>query len=159
MTLIGTDDTYASSHFGDQSCEGESPFHCSTWVFPAPNSQLHLEHWGFSADHLPFPLSFYISPRSPAQAQGGENRRDRNYAYWAYKNMLSGSSNNVSNFYGYTTLKNNGLKSINSGGSFNHRNCVVKGIGHNANAMFNSDCGRNALFSNYVGEGDAPSRD
>ncbi len=47
------------------------------------------------------------------QAQGGQNRRDRGYAWWAYVNLLGGTSTDVSAFYGYGSLKAQGVSSLN----------------------------------------------
>lgn len=60
-----------------------------------------------------------------AQKQGGVNRRDRNYAQWAYKNLLAGTSEDVSDYYGYKELKTShgGVESLDVG-TFNHRNCI-----------------------------------
>lgn len=70
--------------------------------------------------------------------QGGD-RRDRNYAFWAYRNLLAGTSTDVSAYYGYgnlTTL-NGGVQSLNVP-TFNHQNCVVDGVGHVGSQMWAS---------------------
>ena len=80
----------------------------------------------------------------PVQAQGGQNRRDRGYAFWAYINLLGGTSTDVSAFYGYGGLKQAGVKSVGVG-SFGARYCVVDQVAHDNDAMFASDCGRAAI--------------
>lgn len=77
------------------------------------------------------------------KTQGGENRRDRGYAWWAYLNLLGGTNTDVSQFYGYNTLK--GQVSSLRPWKFGARYCVVPNTGHDNYAMFASDCGRAAL--------------
>lgn len=77
------------------------------------------------------------------QAQGGQNRRDRGYAFWAYINLLGGTNTDVSNFYGYDALE--GQVASVSPPSFNVRYCVVDGVAHDNNGMFASACGRAAI--------------
>ncbi|KIS65735.1 uncharacterized protein UMAG_06440 [Mycosarcoma maydis] len=80
----------------------------------------------------------------PVQSQGGQNRRDRGYAWWAYINLLGGTSTDVSDYYGYQSLKDQGVTSLNPP-SFGVRYCVVDGVAHDNDAMFASDCGRAAI--------------
>ncbi|GAC92781.1 hypothetical protein PHSY_000337 [Pseudozyma hubeiensis SY62] len=80
----------------------------------------------------------------PVQAQGGQNRRDRGYAWWAYLNLLGGTSTDVSDFYGYQSLVDQGVTSLNPP-VFGARYCVVDGVAHDNDAMFASDCGRAAI--------------
>ncbi|TKY86919.1 hypothetical protein EX895_004207 [Sporisorium graminicola] len=80
----------------------------------------------------------------PVQAQGGRNRRDRGYAWWAYLNLLGGTTTDVSQFYGYEAFKDQGVTSLNPP-EFGARHCVVKDVAHNNVAMFASACGRAAL--------------
>lgn len=77
------------------------------------------------------------------QTQGGQNRRDRGYAFWAYINLLGGTRTNVSDYYGYDALKRQ-VTSV-SPSAFNVRNCVVDGVAHDNFGMFASDCGRAAI--------------
>lgn len=39
------------------------------------------------------------------EAQGGDDRRDRNYAWWVYKNLLAGQPTNVSQFPFYHEVR------------------------------------------------------
>ncbi|CDS01292.1 uncharacterized protein SPSC_00576 [Sporisorium scitamineum] len=80
----------------------------------------------------------------PVQAQGGQNRRDRGYAWWAYINLLSGTTTDVSDFYGYQAFRNQGVTSLNPA-KFGARYCVVDRVGHDNAKMFASDCGRAAI--------------
>ncbi|KAJ1018534.1 hypothetical protein NDA16_004816 [Ustilago loliicola] len=80
----------------------------------------------------------------PVQAQGGQNRRDRGYAWWAYINLFGGTSTDVTQFYGYDQLKQQSVSSLNPS-RFGARYCVVPGVAHDNNAMFASDCGRAAI--------------
>ncbi|CBQ71620.1 conserved hypothetical protein [Sporisorium reilianum SRZ2] len=80
----------------------------------------------------------------PVQAQGGRNRRDRGYAWWAYLNLLGGTTTDVSKFYGYEAFVRQGVKSLNPP-KFGARYCIVDGVGHNNTAMFASACGRAAI--------------
>lgn len=80
----------------------------------------------------------------PVQAQGGQNRRDRGYAFWAYINLLGGTSTDVSQYYGYDSLKQQGVSSLGAS-RFGARHCVVDNVGHDNYAMFASDCGRAAI--------------
>ncbi|PWN47139.1 hypothetical protein IE53DRAFT_364897 [Violaceomyces palustris] len=85
-----------------------------------------------------------------ARSQGGENRRDRGYAYFAYRNLLAGTdSPEARDYYGYSQLdsqvkpiikKERGRRR-----AFHHRNCVVSGVGHHAIEMYESQCGRAAI--------------
>lgn len=94
-----------------------------------------------------------------SQAQGGRNRRDRNYAFWAYQNILFGTKEDVTHFYGYDQLIKSGAKSIGLAQDFpvNHQNCIVADVGHDAEAMFKSDCGHAAFFDFKVPPGAKPS--
>lgn len=78
-------------------------------------------------------------------AQGGLNRRDRNYAWWAYRNLLAGTSTNVTAYYGAKNLTESGLKAIGAGNGFGHRDCVVLNVGHVDAKMYASECGQYAL--------------
>ncbi len=60
----------------------------------------------------------------PVQAQGGQNRRDRGYAWWAYINLLGGTSTDVSQFYGYESFQNQSVTSLEPA-YFGARYCVV----------------------------------
>lgn len=90
--LVGTADTYANYHFGDQS--------------PSAN------------------------------AQGGTDRDQRNFAWWTYKVLLSGANINVSNMWGYKHLSSS-VNSFNSA-PFNHKLCIVPGVGHVASQMYST---------------------
>jgi pimeloyl-ACP methyl ester carboxylesterase len=85
--------------------------------------------------------------------QGGSYRRNRNYAYWAYLNLLAGTNTDVSAFHGYQAFKDQNITPISTSAPFNHRQCTVAGIGHNAPLMFKSDCGRAAI----LGSGNMPA--
>lgn len=92
-----------------------------------------------------------------AQAQGGQNRRDRGYAFWAYINLLAGTGTDVSNYYGYDSLRAQ-VTSL-SPPSFRVRHCVVDGVAHDNNSMFASDCGRAAITgSSTLPAGPGPIR-
>ncbi|CAO1622525.1 unnamed protein product [Jaminaea pallidilutea] len=82
------------------------------------------------------------------QAQGGHNRRDRNYAWWAYINILGGTGTDVSAFYGADTLMSNVTAWGNNG--FNHRNCVIAGVGHVDDDMYASPCGQYFLGQTII---------
>lgn len=79
-----------------------------------------------------------------SQAQGGINRRDRNYAWWAYTNILAATGANVTAYTGYQQLLKSGAKTLYKG-TFNHQNCVVDQVGHDQTAMFASACGVAAM--------------
>uniref|UniRef100_V5EPA6 Uncharacterized protein n=1 Tax=Kalmanozyma brasiliensis (strain GHG001) TaxID=1365824 RepID=V5EPA6_KALBG len=82
-----------------------------------------------------------------ARAQGGLNRRDRGYAWWAYLNLIGGTSTNVTAFYGYDSFTNQSVTSLNPP-KFGARQCTVDGVAHDNYGMFASDCGRAALMGN-----------
>ncbi|CAO1637991.1 unnamed protein product [Sympodiomycopsis kandeliae] len=84
-----------------------------------------------------------------AQAQGGQNRRERQYAFWAYRNLKAGTKTDVSAYFGYGKLAPK-VKSTGAAQGFNHQNCVIPKVGHVAADMFNSACGRQALFGQAV---------
>lgn len=97
-----------------------------------------------------------------AQSQGGPNRRERDYAFWAYRNLKAGTSTDVSSFFGYEKLLSQ-VKRMEGGGDasggrhghghsqgFGHQNCVVHQVGHVGDDIFNSACGRQALFGQPV---------
>lgn len=84
-----------------------------------------------------------------AQSQGGQNRRDRDYAFWAYRNLKAGTKTDVSAYFGYQKLQSQ-VKSIGAGNNFGHQNCVIPKVGHIAADMFNSACGRQALFGQTI---------
>lgn len=79
-----------------------------------------------------------------SQAQGGNNRRERNYAWWAYENILAGTGTDVSAYTGYQELLASGAKTLYKG-TFNHQNCVIDGVEHDQDAMFSSACGKAAM--------------
>ena len=94
----------------------------------------------------------------PVQAQGGQNRRDRGYAWWAYINLLGGTSTDVSQFYGYDSFKQQGVSSLHPW-KFGARYCVVDGVGHNNTEMFSSACGKAAINgASYIPPGPGPIR-
>lgn len=78
-------------------------------------------------------------------ASGGVNRRERNYAHWAYSVLKAGANQDVSGFTGYAKLKAS-VKAV-SGATYNHKLCVVDKVGHIGADMYNSACGRQALFN------------
>ena len=84
-----------------------------------------------------------------ALAQGGQNRRDRNYAWYAYTNMLVGTGRDVSSFYGNVHLRPL-TSSAAKGASYNLKYCIVPKVGHVATDMFNSACGRAAIGRTYL---------
>ncbi|SYW80151.1 uncharacterized protein UBRO2_03419 [Ustilago bromivora] len=81
----------------------------------------------------------------PVHAQGGQNRRDRGYAFWAYINLLGGTSTDVSHYYGYNEFQQQNVTSL-TPSTFAARHCTVPGVAHDNNAMFASDCGRSAIL-------------
>ncbi|KDN40877.1 hypothetical protein K437DRAFT_295743 [Tilletiaria anomala UBC 951] len=105
-------------------------------------------------------------------AEGGDNRRDRNYAWWVYKVLLAGAPLDVSQFVGYSVLKplvrslnlvptttpaaySASSTSANAGGGgavFNHRFCVVPGVGHVDEPMWASTCGK----ASFMPQGPTP---
>jgi hypothetical protein len=85
-------------------------------------------------------------------AQGGANRRDRNYAWWAYTNIIAGTGADVSAYTGYKQLIASGAKKISSG-VFNHQNCVIDGVGHDQFPMFASACGVAAMTQTTIPAG------
>jgi hypothetical protein len=87
-----------------------------------------------------------------SEAQGGKNRRDRNYAFWAYQNILFNQPTDVSSYYGYQQLLKSGATAIlnTAGIPFNHQNCIVPDIGHKADLIFQSDCGHSTFFDPKV---------
>ncbi|PWN31422.1 uncharacterized protein FA14DRAFT_151595 [Meira miltonrushii] len=89
-------------------------------------------------------------------SQGGSARRDRNYAMWAYLNILAGTSTDVSKYTGYQQLIASGASKISSG-SLSHRACTVAGVGHDADGMFQSSCGQAAILGNSLPAGAGPS--
>jgi hypothetical protein len=91
-------------------------------------------------------------------AQGGRNRRDRNYAWWAYTNILAGTDANVTGYFGYDQLIASGATRIALLNTFDHQNCIVGDVGHDAEKMFNSACGRAALFNETLPAGVGPLR-
>ncbi|CAO1625631.1 unnamed protein product [Sympodiomycopsis kandeliae] len=82
------------------------------------------------------------------KAQGGVNRRDRNYAMWAYKNILAGTGTDVSNYFGYRQFKN--MQPLGNAG-FNHQYCNVPQAGHVDSQMYGSACGQY-----YLGQSSTP---
>lgn len=94
-----------------------------------------------------------------SQAQGGTDRRDRNYAWWAYQNILAGTSANVTGFFGYQNLIDSGAQELygNMSAKFAHQNCVVDKVGHDAVKMFTSVCGVAAMTQAKVPAGVSPS--
>lgn len=89
-------------------------------------------------------------------AQGGSARRDRNYAYWAYINILAGTRTDVSKYPGYNQLLASGAKRIGVG-FLNHKACTVAGVGHDAPGMLSSACGKAALLGQSLPAGAGPS--
>ncbi|UZJ53626.1 hypothetical protein CBS101457_002946 [Exobasidium rhododendri] len=87
-----------------------------------------------------------------SQAQGGVNRRERNYAWWAYTNILAATGANVSSYTGYQQLLASGAKTLYKG-TFSHQNCVVDGVGHDEVAMFSSACGTAAMTKTAIPAG------
>lgn len=85
-------------------------------------------------------------------AQGGSARRDRNYAMWAYLNILAGTNTDVSQYSGYQQLLNSGATKIGNG-SLSHKACTVAGVGHDANGIFQSSCGQAAILGNSLPAG------
>lgn len=90
-----------------------------------------------------------------SQAQGGVNRRERNYAWWAYQNILAGTGANVAGYTGYQQLIASGATTLFKG-TFTHQNCVVAGVGHDQNAMFSSACGTAAMTQTTIPAGVGP---
>lgn len=88
-----------------------------------------------------------------SMAQGGSTRRDRNYAYWAYLNILAGTKTNVSKYKGYQQLLSSGAKKIGNG-HLAHQSCKIAGVGHDASKMFSSECGKAAIFGKSLPAGE-----
>jgi hypothetical protein len=88
-------------------------------------------------------------------AQGGLNRRDRNYAWWAYTNIIAGTGANVTAYTGYDQLIASGATAL-STGVFNHQNCVIDGVGHDQDPMFASACGVAAMTQTTIPPGVGP---
>lgn len=82
-----------------------------------------------------------------AVCEGGMNRRDRGYAYWAYLNLYAGTDTDVSQFYGYNALKQQ-VDPITPAPRFNIRHCVVDMVAHYNYGMYSSACGRAAIYNN-----------
>ncbi|CAO1634647.1 unnamed protein product [Parajaminaea phylloscopi] len=80
----------------------------------------------------------------PVMAQGGLNRRERGYAWWAYVNLLAGTKTNVTAYFGATNLTASGLTPVGNDG-FNMRHCTVFNVGHVDSDMYGSPCGRSFL--------------
>jgi hypothetical protein len=78
-------------------------------------------------------------------SEGGANRRDRDYAWWAYTNILAGTKTDVSSYTGYKQLLASGAKAITTSSTLKHQNCVISNVGHVFVPMLNSTCGRAAL--------------
>lgn len=90
---------------------------------------------------------FHFGDQSPASnAQGGTDRDQRNYAWWAYKVLLSGANVDVSKMWGFKHLSAAGAVESWNAVPFNHKNCIVPGVGHVAREMFASSCGRDAIL-------------
>jgi hypothetical protein len=95
-------------------------------------------------------------------AQGGTDRKNRGYAWWAYQNILVGTNNddtNITAYYGYDNLIAAGAHALygNLTASFKHQNCIVNGTGHDAAKMFASNCGIAALTLDLLPAGVSPS--
>lgn len=101
----------------------------------------------FDSDFLSYSFSYYhhrypfgdISPEACVQ---GPSRRDRNYAYWAYRVLLAGVEDDVSDvkdYYGYDNLTtlDGGVKSLNVK-DFAAQQCNVEGVGHVGKKMWQS---------------------
>ncbi|KAK0557543.1 hypothetical protein OC846_000331 [Tilletia horrida] len=88
--------------------------------------------------------------------QGGENRRDRNYAAWAYLNLLAATNEDVSAFYGYANLSQSVHPVAGLGSVFNHQLGIVSGVGHDSTQMFASPVGISALLDDRVQPGPRP---
>ncbi len=101
-------------------------------------------------------------------SQGGDNRRDRTYAYWAYKVLVSGGMSEGSiasqaetvrggpdprSFWGYDILNKTVRPLITPSPflsstlrpAFRHSMCVIAGVGHTDTPLFGSACGRAAF--------------
>ncbi|CAD6887008.1 unnamed protein product [Tilletia controversa] len=90
------------------------------------------------------------------QTQGGPNRRDRNYAAWVYINLLAGTNEDVSAFYGYANLSKSVRPVSELGTVFRHQLGIVSGVGHDSTKMFASPVGISALLDDMVQPGPRP---
>ncbi|KAE8214269.1 hypothetical protein CF319_g4034 [Tilletia indica] len=90
------------------------------------------------------------------QTQGGPNRRDRNYAAWVYVNLLAGTGQDVSAFYGYANLSRSVRPISGIGAVFRHQLGIVSGVGHDSTKMFASPVGISALLDDVVQPGPRP---
>ncbi|KAK0526717.1 hypothetical protein OC834_004704 [Tilletia horrida] len=88
--------------------------------------------------------------------QGGVNRRDRNYAAWVYMNLLAGTNEDVSAYYGYGNLSQSVRPYPGLGAVFNHQLGIVSGVGHDSTKMFASPVGVSALLDDVVQPGPRP---
>lgn len=96
-----------------------------------------------------------------SKAQGGPYRRDRNYAYWAYTNLLAGSNDSpypIKTYFGYGNLTDSGAKRFSTGSAntFKHQSCIVNGVAHDEPGILRSPCGQAALFSDNLPDGTNP---
>ncbi|UZJ56083.1 hypothetical protein CBS101457_005403 [Exobasidium rhododendri] len=94
------------------------------------------------------------TPTCDQFAQGGVNRRDRNYAYWADINLLAATNTDVSQYFGYSDLQD-GTTPL-TGVNFNHQMCVVDQVGHDDAEMFSSECGKAAILGTSLPAGVGP---
>lgn len=98
-------------------------------------------------------------------AQGGKDRRERSYAYWVYKVLLSGTPLTHARvggssrwkqlqFQGRNHLEQSVEPWASKGGSwtFNHDFCHVLGVGHVGEDMWASKAGRAALLGREITE-------
>ncbi|KAL9938763.1 hypothetical protein V8E36_002482 [Tilletia maclaganii] len=90
------------------------------------------------------------------QTQGGEHRRNRNYAAWAYMNLLANTKEDVSAFYGYGNLTQSVRPVLALGAVFNHRLGIVSNVGHDSTKMFASPVGVSALLDDLIMPGPRP---
>jgi hypothetical protein len=79
-----------------------------------------------------------------ARMQGGTKRRDRNLIWWQYVNTLAQTNENVTGFP--ATFDDLPDWSYISNKQINMRLTVVKGAGHDAEAVFSGKEGRATLF-------------
>lgn len=83
-----------------------------------------------------------------AQMQGGSRRRDRNLIWWQYINLLAKTGEDLNGFPG--SFDESALpdwSNATTGKIFGVRLLVVEDAGHDAEAVFESDEGRAALFA------------
>lgn len=115
----------------------------------------------WSARHVVYLIGDRDTDRTGTQScasisQGGAARRDRNYAFWAYQNLLARTGADVREYFGYANLTSTGAGQGASKLRFKHQACVVDGVGHDAPGILQSDCGQAALFGNRLPKGAGP---